>query len=967
MNNDFIRALVVALGFVVFCAAFGAPSQGVTRKQLEKTVDGINSNMSQMVSAEISKNVDGYIDRIAKESAAAATNFLPTFIEGLGTFASLNEFMIEEFTTNSLTFRIHSISNGTFVSERHTAYFTAEWVQPTNHGYQVISSNIPEIPAGTPFLMNPVPIVEGTHPAATLNSTGQPSTRSYFWWATYELQNADIFSKPMELVCLESRYESGAIVTNRVICEKGLYRVVVSAESSTPYQTAYKASLVQNESATSPNWTKVPEWDRNGRFHILSATFNDGVFKMAAMDDISHGDEDNDDIGEIFGTFTLVPCGLNDAQAETARNGSPKVSALRRAWRRICQVFVSDAHADDWNVFADAAGMPIFRVTWRTKKGDYIGEYDFPISKTPPMTKVDDKGQIYSGPDTFNPFPWYPLHYWCDIEQWLTFPVTYCIYYATSSGGFVNDMGIRYSTSWRSMHIAQFKNLFLGCAEGLRSIYRYPSKVEKTDPCATGKHPYLHCKCMLCGKVRDHDYQRAPNGCVKCVREEASYTKSDDGEIKINWQSSTICGHIPDGEENHSGWRMVGPPDNVHSEYLMYCGCACGHYSDNNEYYQPQGYQGNRIGPYGGLMHLTLDHEWNENHPDAENWQPGDENGNDEESMHHARLPCRRDCGARRVITEGHNFYKDDGSLWNCSVEYVDDVYHAVKGECSKCTYPTETIDMHLRVLPDDPEGEDTCRCVGSVTMNTSGCGELVHKFVVTVCNEIRCLYCLAPRPDFKPIEKDEHYGVQEPGWQAGDRKLRHGQRSPVAGEDTGDAYGYVLRVHAPDEKGHWCGCGLYQVDHNMVDDDDANQQVCPWVSGLLWWAQPGCGYTRPKETEQGKFDATITTEYNPRSPYNLQLTAKGNSSFVWRPLTGEAGPTPADLWPGVSNAPQIPPLPPVEMVTSVDFTFALEASPITYTIGYSWDGERWKKQGSQSWWEKIKWWLKNTPILFRP
>ena len=398
-----LASLTLTLAFA-FHAFAGV---GVTKKQLDRTVSEINSNMSAAVSAEIGRNVDSYVDEITLRAIAGATNFLPSFIEGLGQFAEASRFSLLEFDENSLVFDDSYMSNGVFVSRSHKAYFKASWVSPTNKGFRVESSSYPGIPAGTMFAVDEIPVAHTNHPMIVHNASGT-SIGGQLVWSRHLIHNADMFSKPLELLWCEWRYKIGTVETNRIISESALYDAEIGEDvlSSTAYQAAYKMEVGQSGENTSPGWVNPPP----GETHIVTLTDIGGVFRMAVVDSLYSS-------CTILGTFTLVPTCLNDAEAHIARNGTPKVSALSRLWRSVKALFVSDAVAARYpEVFSADSGVPAFCITWTTESGETLGVTEIPISRTPPKKRVNDKGVEHDTDEMYLPCPWYALADWRKVE-----------------------------------------------------------------------------------------------------------------------------------------------------------------------------------------------------------------------------------------------------------------------------------------------------------------------------------------------------------------------------------------------------------------------------------------------------------------------------------------------------------------------------------------------------------------------
>lgn len=948
---------------IAFCAVIAAVTAfagvGVTRKQLDRTVSEINSNMSATVSAEIDRNIDGHIERIGREAAAAATNYLPSFVAGLGEFADVNRFTLTEFSTNSLTFNDSFISNGVFVSVERKAYFTAGWVTPTNKGFRVNSSSYPAIPAGTLFAIDETPVESGEHPTAIVNHTGLPENKGRHTWRKYRLYCADLFSQPLDLLWAETRWALGTVQTDRRIAEQGLYRTVLSVSASTAYRTDYEMNVVRSDIGTSPGWIKPP----SGETHIITLSDQDGIFRMGVVDSL--------DNSHILGTFTLVPTCMTDAEAQAARQGTPELlSAGSRVLRFLKRLLVPDAvAARHHDIFTSQTGIPQFRITWTTADGEVLGESWIAISRQPRKTKVDDKGMEHDTDETYVPCPWYTRDDWRTVENWISFPAGYSIYYEDALGEFQTEKGTRYGISNRMMNNATFKSLFLGHREMLDSLYVYPRKVAKKDPCKEGRHSYVHCVCSVCGDEREHAYEFVGD-CKRCLREESVFSVDENNEIVEDVNSSWACGHIPDGEENHGGWRGVGEQVDEAGN-LRYCGCACGHYADNNEQYFPSPwYAGLRAGR--GLVHLTLDHDFTDSAGDAD-WQPGDENGNDPENVHHATLHCRRDCGTTHAVVENHVFYNPDGSLHDCKVHGVgDDNYHIVMGTCVKCPQTTETADLHRRRMPNEGDGSTSCECIGGVKFDTEGCGEVHHHYVVTACGEVRCLYCLSYHEGSPRLAPSEHTGVQ-PVCNSGDEILLANAKFPGDGSEPDK--GVVLRARAPSAEGHPCGCGLVLLKHNFVEDPDTGIYVCPdkRPAGFeeYWWASLGCGYAKSDpEEDDGEYDATVSVSETRGGGARAGRTYK-ISSFSWNPGKGEPAPSPSDIWGDDPNAPtSLPPLNGGSYVmgdlapTIVDFTYLTPMSS-EWTTKWTWGDGGWEKTG-ESFWQTLKWWLQNTPVIFR-
>ena len=945
----------------VFFGSVAFAGIGVTRRQLDKAVDGINSNMSQMVSAEIGRNVDGYVDEITLRAIAGATNFLPSFIEGLGQFAEASRFSLLEFDEKSLVFDDSYMSNGVFVSRTHKAYFTASWVSPTNKGFTVASSSYPGIPAGTLFAIDETPVESAESPMRVENSTGMPTDGSRHVWRRYRIYCADILLKPLELLWCESRYDSGAVDVDRRIAEQGLYRAVLSEDGSTPYQKVYRQDVVRSEGTTSPGWKAPPA----GESHIVTLADIDGVFRMAVVEDLGTD-------GRILGTFTLVPTCLSDAQAHAARHGTEKLSAASRLWRFVKGLFVPDALAARHpEIFSADTGLPLFRIVWTTEGGEELGVTEIPVSRQPPKKRVNDKGEEHDTDEIYVPCPWYTLADWRTVENWISFPTQYTIYYADAGGKHETENGTKFGTSTRQMNVATFKALFLGHVESLESLYVYPRRVEKKDPCKEGRHSYVHCVCSVCGNQREHEFIKYGD-CYRCGREECIFTVDENNEIVEEPGSRSACGFVPDGEENHGGWHGVGEIVNTAGSF-RFCGCSCGHYSDSNTQYFPLGYEGARAG--SGLVHLTLDHDFPTDVADAD-WVAGDENGDSEDTVHNATLYCRRDCGSLQKVVESHVFYREDGS-YNCYVRGMgEDNYHEVVGVCLKCSQETETADLHRRQMPDEGSGATPCVCIGGVQFDTEGCGETHHKFEYTACGEIRCLYCLAYSEESPRLSAGEHSGVQ-PVCSAGDRIIMAHEEIPIGGGDA--RMGVVLRSRLPNDQGHWCGCGLVQLNHNKVKDPDTGETKCPdgYPLGFegYWWAALGCGHVlSDPEDGTGDYEVKVTVtetrgggEGGERNGRTYRI-----SSFSWNPDLGEFAPLPSDLWGDDPDAPTS--LPPLDggdesmeeeglAPTVVDFTYLTEI-PSEWSVDWEWDDGKWKKKGS-SFWDSLKWWLQNTPIIF--
>lgn len=947
---------LASLPFALSLALSSFAGVGVTKKQLDRTVSEINSNMSAAVSAEIGRNVDSYVDEITLRAIAGATNFLPSFIEGLGQFAEASRFSLLEFDENSLVFDDSYMSNGVFVSRSRKAYFKAGWVCPTNKGFTVASSSYPGIPAGTVFAIDEVPIASTSHPMRVVGGTLNPINNGRLVWNRYQIHNADLFSKPLELLWCEWRYDIGVVETNRVISENGLYEAKISIDwpSSVGIYDTYKMEVTENRDGASANWVKPP----SGEAHIVTLTDVGGIFRMAVVSSLETD-------GYILGTFTLVPTCLNDAEAHTARNGTPKVSALSRLWRSVKALFSPDAVAARYpEVFSADSGVPAFCITWTTESGETLGVTEIPISRTPPKKRVNDKGVEHDTDEMYLPCPWYTLADWRKVENWISFPTAYTIYYADSLGKYETGNGTRYSASNRQMNISTFKALFLGHDASLSSLYVYPRKVEKRDPCKEGRHSYVHCVCSVCGKQREHKFV-SYGDCKRCGWEESVFTVDENNEIVEEPGSRTACGFVPDGEEYHGGWRGVGEVVDEAGN-RQYCGCYCGHYADSNDRYFPRGYEGNRAG--SGIMSLVIDHKFEEFDPENAGWTPGDENGNDEDNVHHARMQCSRKCGTTSVVVANHNFYKDDGTF-NCEVIGInDDNYHQVVGRCLDCGHETATADLHRRQLPNEGNGAEPCVCIGGVNFDTEGCGEVHHHYVVTACGEVRCLYCLAYHDESPRLRDSEHRGVQ-PVASAGDMILLAGETIPIVGEPM---KGAVLRAMSPNAEGHPCGCGLVMLPHNFINDPDTGESYCPDVRppGLeyCWWASEGCGWVwgNPDE-ESGKYEATVSVNES-RGGYSLKQRTYRISSFSWDPSKGEQPPSPSDIWGDGKNAPTS--LPPLDggigelSPTVVDFTYLTEFSS-EWSSDWVWKNGGWEKKRT-SFWSTLKWWLLNTPVIFR-
>lgn len=947
-------SLTSTLALTLILSSFGGV--GVTKKQLDRTVSEINSNMAAAVSAEIDRNIDGHIERIGRESAMAATNFLPTFIEGLGEFADASQFALTDFTTNSLTFNDTFISNGVFVSIPRKAYFKASWVCPTNKGFTVTSSSYPGIPSGTMFAVDEIPVAHTNHPMRVHNASGAPNGGQLVW-KRHLIHNADMFKKPLELLWCEERHEIGVVETNRIISESALYDAKIGrdVQSSTAYQTVYKMEVVRSGESTSPNWVNSP----SSETHIVTLTDIGGVFRMAVVDNLEKG-------GRILGSFTLVPVCLTDAEAHTARTGTPKLSAGLSVMRFIRKLFVPDAvAARHHDIFTSQAGMPQFCITWTTEDGEVLGESWIAVSRQPRKTKVDDNGMEHDTGEFYVPCPWYTRDDWRTVENWISFPAQYTIYYADSLGRFQTEKGTRYGISNRMINNATFKSLFLGHREMLDSLYVYPRKVEKRDPCKEGRHSYVHCVCSVCGNQREHKFIKSGD-CYRCGWEESIFTVDENNEIVEVPGSSSACGFVPDSEEYHGGWHGVGEQVDEAGN-LRYCGCSCGHYSDSNDRYFPRGYEGSRAG--SGLMHLTIDHLFLTDANDIE-WQPGDEFGDKMEDVHHAILHCHRDCGTTTVIVENHAFYNPDGSLHDCSV-YGDgnENYHIVAGTCIKCSEPTSTTDLHRRQLPNEGDGSTPCVCIGGVKFDTEGCGEVHHLYKVTACGEVRCLYCLAYHEESPRLKSSEHSGVQ-PVCSSGDEILVANEQFPVDGSEP--MRGVVLRARVPTEDGHPCGCGLVMLPHNFIENPDTGVFTCPDTkpSGyeMYWWAANGCGLTKtqPDDTD-GRYDLTVECE-DSRGAYSLKGRTYRISSFSWNPSKGEQPPTPEQLWPDDKNRPSS--LPPLEeemgnlAPTVVDFTYATEFTS-SWVVDWTWKAGKWVKK-NRSFWKNMTGGVWNSLIQFR-
>ena len=949
--------LTLAFAFHAFAGV------GVTKKQLDRTVSEINSNMSAAVSAEIGRNVDSYVDEITMRAIAGATNFLPSFIEGLGQFAEASRFSLLEFDENSLVFDDSYMSNGVFVSRSHKAYFKASWVSPTNKGFRVESSSYPGIPAGTVFAIDEVPVAQTNHPMRVEGGTLNPVNNGRLVWNRYQIHNADLFSKPLELLWCEWRYDIGVVETNRVISENGLYEAKISIDlpSSVGIYDTYKMEVTENRDGASANWVKPP----SGEAHIVTLTDVGGVFRMAVVEGLEEG-------GRILGTFTLVPTCLTDAEAYAARNGTPKVSALTRLWRSVKALFVPEAVADrSCQIFGADQGVPSFRITWTDENGEELGVTSLPVSRTPPKKRVNDRGVEHDTDVMYVPSPWYTLADWCKVENWVSFPTSYSIYYADALGKYETEKGVRYSVSNRQMNLSTFKALFLDHAGSLKSLYVYPRKVEKRDPCKEGRHSYVHCVCSVCGKEREHEFI-GYGDCKRCGREESIFTVDENNEIVEEPGSRSACGFVPDGEEYHGGWHGVGEEIDEAGN-RRFCGCFCGHYSDSNDRYFPLGYEGNRAG--GGLMHLVLDHLFDMDANDVE-WKPGDGYGNDDETTHHATLYCLREEQLDKTsykVTESHKFYNDDGT-YNCRIEGTGhDDYHLVVGMCVKCSQETESMDLHRRETADAGE-TGACVCVGGVNFpDTPGCGEMHHLYVWTACGELRCLYCLSFDQDSPHLAESEHTGPQPPGASAGDKIVMAGHHRNMNDLEAGTQWGYILRANSPDANGHWCGCGLVQIPHDFIEDPETRDQVCPDILvGSEWWSALGCGWTRAVPDDVGRFDATVTVnEVRGGSDHTLRGRTYSISSFSWNPNRGERPPSPSEIWGDGKDAPtSLPPLNGVDggngelSPTVVDFTYLTEISS-RWSSDWVWRNSNWEKKGS-NFWNAMKWWLMNTPVIFR-
>jgi len=944
-------ALTLAFAFHAFAGV------GVTKKQLDRTVSEINSNMSAAVSAEIGRNVDSYVDEITLRAIAGATNFLPSFIEGLGQFAEASRFSLLEFDENSLVFDDSYMSNGVFVSRSHKAYFKASWVCPTNKGFTVASSSYPGIPAGTMFAIDEIPVAHTNHPMRVVNATGASSGQLV--WNRHLIHNADMFTRPLELLWCEWRYDGGMVDTNRIISESALYDAEIGkdVQSSTTYLTSYKMEVNQSIASTSPNWVNPPSEET----HIVTLTDIDGVFRMAVVDSLAEG-------GRILGTFTLVPSCLTDAEAHAARNGTPKVSALTRLWRSVKALVVPEAVADRYcQVFGADQGVPSFRITWTDENGEELGVTSLPVSRTPPKKRVNDRGEEHDTDEMYVPCPWYTLADWCKVENWVSFPTSYAIYYADALGRYETEKGVRYSVSNRQMNLSTFKALFLDHAGSLKSLYVYPRRVEKRDPCKEGRHSYVHCVCSVCGKQREHEFIDYGD-CKRCGREESIFTVDENNEIVEEPGSRSACGFVPDGEEYHGGWHGVGEEiDDAGNR--RYCGCFCGHYSDSNERYFPLGYEGNRAG--GGLMHLVLDHLFEMDANDVE-WEPGDGYGNDDETTHHATLYCLREEQLDKTsykVTESHKFYNDDGT-YNCRIEGAGhDDYHLVVGMCVKCSQETESMDLHRRKIADAGE-MGACVCVGGVNFpDTPGCGEQHHLYVWTACGELRCLYCLSLDQDSPHLAESEHTGPQPPGVSAGDKIVMAGHYRNMNDLEAGTQWGYVLRANSPDAKGHWCGCGLVQMHHQFVEDPETRDLVCPDVNvGNEWWTVLGCGWTEHHVIDESDFDTTISCKESRGGTDGLRSRVYRISSFVWNPDEGGSPPTPDLIWPDKPDRPSsLPPLTGEHMdlsPTVVDFTYQTEISSEWDSLWEFKEG-RWKRK----WWRIVgdiwNMYRNMTPIFF--
>jgi hypothetical protein len=484
----------------------------------------------------------------------------------------------------------------------------------------------------------------------------------------------------------------------------------------------------------------------------------------------------------------------------------------------------------------------------------------------------------------------------------------------------------------------------------------------------------VHCVCSVCGHTREHELVKYGN-CYRCGREESRFTVDENNEIVEDPGSRSACGFVPDGTENHGGWHGVGE---VIDEFgnRRFCGCQCGHYTDKNDRYYPRGYEGDRRG--AGLMSLTLDHLFVVDRDDIE-WEPGDENGNDTETQHHAILYCEREpegAATYSYVTEGHSFYRDDGT-YNCYVKGCDDEdaaenYHMVVGVCLKCDGEVETADLHRREIAEAGE-MGTCVCVGGVNFPDSpGCGETHHLFVWTPCGEYRCLYCLSYSDDSIRIPESSHTGTQPPGVSAGDKLIMTGYENDPEHLDE-QMWGVVLRAGVPDGQGHWCGCGMVQIPHSFLEDPETHDHICQQLyPGEEWWKEPGCGWVQNMpDDEDGEYQVTTGIDEE-RGGYSLKQRKFRMSSFVWNPDKPESEdnprPKPEDLWPDDPDRPgSLPPILWEDLTpTVVDFTYETPIS-ISWEALWVYRKKSWIRQLLRDGKECFEWYRSFLPVFFSP
>lgn len=361
---------------------------------------------------------------------------------------------------------------------------------------------------------------------------------------------------------------------------------------------------------------------------------------------------------------------------------------------------------------------------------------------------------------TANPAQTFTETDWCEINNWLDFPVSVSVPETDPDTG----------------EVVKYLNRRINRPESLAKILRehdqsapprpwpgYTLSARKSCTLGTSGHVYgADCKCVNCGTRRDHSFSAADGtSCSRCTNRYDEYeTDALGNKSPTGKQLSTTCGakvprDLPGGDslDYHAGFHAE-PTD---SEKYN-CSCECGYFA---------------------AAAAPLAHDFESDLLSA--WQQIDRDGNTDTVQHWRYAECQRCLDALAWTAEDHRLSGKTSDRTDGDSTYIDADAHSAPGTCADCGYEG--------FIREDHDRDENCFC--------AACQSYCHDWSSHPCGSANLFWCAYCRKWAVETAKDsDEYTVCT---------------DPASAHAYGKTYpeGHSLRATH-----HSCLCGSFSKPH---------------------------------------------------------------------------------------------------------------------------------------------------------